>query len=165
MKYILTENQVEKLFGLLSEQMGIGFWAEQVLWGINPESGVGSGGCNKPSTPREVFVEYYRAFKTIAKANDQNIKNISLKLMKSMEGANLSSNRTLLDFFKNNDDATIGSVIMNWKKNTGSPKTLYEWLSGEYLTLWTDLMKSISANPKLKNKNYGIRFCQDTFSA
>lgn len=164
MKYILTEDQVKRISSVISEQMGIGFWAEQVLWGINPVSGVASGGCNQPSTPREVFVEYYRAFKTKAKANDQNIKNISLKLMKSMEGANLSSNRTLLDFFKNNDDATIGSVIMNWKKNTGSPKTLYEWLSGEYLTLWTDLMKSISTNPKLKNKNYGIRFCQDTLS-
>lgn len=164
MKYILTEKQVERISNLISEQMGIGFWAEQVLWGINP-IGPGSGGhCQQPKTPREVFVEYYRVFKTKAKGNDQNIKNLTSNLKKSMEGVNLSSNQTVLNFFKKYDESTIGSVIVNWRTNTGSKETLYDWLSGESMTLWTDLMKSISSNPNLKNKNYDIIFCNDKLS-
>jgi hypothetical protein len=164
MKYILTEDQMKRISSVVSEQMGIGFWAEQILWGINPE-GAQTGMCKQPKNPKDVFVDYYRIFKTKAKGNDQNIKNLTSNLKKSMEGVNLSSNQTLLNFFKKYDESTIGSVIMNWKSNTGSKETLYNWLAGESMTLWTDLMKSITSNPNLKNKNYSINLCNDKLYA
>jgi hypothetical protein len=164
MKILITEDQYNKL--IMSEQMGVGFWAEQVLWGINPESPtVGGNFCMKPKGPREVFIQYYNTFKNIGKVNNDFIKKLTTKLKTSMEGANLSSNKTVLDFFKNNDDITIGSVISNWKTNTKSPQNLYQWLGGETLTSWNDIMKSLSSNPKIKNKKYNISYCNDSLMA
>lgn len=157
MKIIITESQLNKI---LSEQMGLTFWAENALWGINPDtSAINSIGCQRMKNSREVFVSLYNKFKSLAKPNDDSVKKLCTQLKNSMEGINLSTNNTMLNFFKTQDDKTIGSVIMNWKKNTGSTSSFYDWLSNEKITTWDQVMDSLSKNPNIKTKNYDIDFC------
>jgi hypothetical protein len=158
MKIILTERQLKKLYGIISEQLPM---AADIISGasdfgvnIDATGDMSSNvGCQVPKTSAQKVIDSFAKSRTLSgkpSMNDKTIQNWVLRISKSMEGAGITSDfQKVLSEIKTAQQ--LGSVLDAY--NNKYKRLLYNDLKGEYTISWDTIWNVIKKfQPTLKNE-------------
>jgi len=157
MKYILTENQVEKLLGSINEQltaMAGDMIASASDFGVNIDATgnlSGANSCEKQKTSAQKVMDAFSRSRTLSgkpNMNDKIIQNWASRISKSIEGTGITTDfQKVLSEIKTAQQ--LGSVLDAY--NNKYKRLLFNDLKGEYTISWDSIWSSIKKfQPTLK---------------
>ena len=147
MNYILTESQLKRLYGIISEQLPM---AADIISGasdfgvnIDATGDMSGAGCQTLKTSAQKVIDSFAKSRTLSgkpSMNDKTIQNWVLRISKSMEGAGITSDfQKVLSEIKTAQQ--LGSVLDAYQNKY--KRLLYNDLKGEYTISWDTIWNSI----------------------
>lgn len=167
MKYILTEKQIEKIMGMVSEQlpMAADIITSAADFGINIDPVGSLGGelnsCVKKKNSAELVLSVFAKSRGVSgkpNINDKTIQSWVSRIGKSLQGAGITGDfQKVLSEIKTPQQ--LGSVLVAYE--TKYKRKLYEDLKGEYTISWDTIWNSI----KKFAKSVSIDYCKERLTA
>lgn len=159
MKYILTERQIEKIFGMVSEQLPM---AADIITGasdfgvnIDAVGNLGDGkSCLTKKNSAELVLSLFAKTRSTSgrpNINDKTIQSWVSRIGNSLQGAGITGDfQKVLSEIKTPQQ--LGSVLIAYE--TKYKRKLYEDLKGEYTISWDTIWNLIKKFAKTINIDY-----------